>query len=76
MSKTRLVLACIGLIVLLCSLCLLIYSNLPYDRTTRQYDLSPGDLQRPLPSPASTLSPSSWLFEPRWAAIWMEPKGV
>jgi hypothetical protein len=76
MSRMKLALACIGLIILLCSLCFLLYSNLPYGRATRQYDLSPEDLQKPLPSPASTLSPSSWLFESRWAAMWMWPKGV
>ena len=53
MSKVKLTLALVGLIILSCSLCLLLYSHLPYDRTTKRYEVPAEDLKRPPPTPES-----------------------
>lgn len=53
MSKVKLALALVGLVILLCSLCLLLYAHLPYGKSTMRYEIPADDLKRPPPTPES-----------------------
>jgi hypothetical protein len=71
MSPVRRVLVVVGLLLLLASLCLLVFANLPIEHLQDRQTLSPGDLS--LPTPEAALwrggalagEPGRW---PGWAA--------
>ena len=78
MSKVKLALALalVGLVILSCSLCLLLYSHLPYDRTTKRYEVPAENLKRPSPTPESWAPKDSHsVAESYWPSSGVEGAG-